>query len=99
MRATIRVRFLDNHGVRVTRTDAHGKAERFEPFHGTVSVAEAAVALDTTTVKMYRLLERKEVKSRTIQGVIRVPVSELRRLRREPAALEDGRKRRAVSAA
>jgi hypothetical protein len=105
MRSTLRIRWLKNHGIRIIRRDGNGQAERFEPFGGSVSVSEAAAALAgsdaavyRTKVKIYRMMEKKTIKARTIAGEYRIPVSELWRLKRDRTPLEDGRKKRQAAA-
>lgn len=105
MRSSIRVVWLKNHGIRIITTSAAGTATRFVPHSGTVSVAEACAALDTYPVKLYRSVGAASdrggpalIKSRKVQGDIRIPVAELWRVKRNPAILEDRRKRRDTAA-
>lgn len=95
MKADITVRWLRNHGVRVLRKDAHGLAVRFVPHGGYVSVVEAAAALGTYPVKVYRLLSRPGgIRTKLVGGRVCVPVAELWEIKRDPSRLEDGRKRK-----
>lgn len=92
----IRVQWLKNHGVRVVTEGPRGRAERFSPPDGYVSVAAAAVALGTYQVKVRRLIERGQLSSRMDleTGDTVVSVRELRNLRGNRTALADQRKQR-----
>jgi hypothetical protein len=54
---------------------------------GTVSIAEAARALGTYELKLYRMKAAGQLKTRRIKGSLAVPVFELYRVR---AALRNG---------
>ncbi len=88
MKSKVSVRWLKNHGIRVITENNNGKSERFAPGNGYVTVAVAAAALGTYPVKLYRLIDSKAVKSHRdpFSGDCMIPVGELWRLRREPAA-------------
>jgi hypothetical protein len=98
--AKVRVQWLKNHGVRVVTEGPEGRTERFVPADGMVLLSHAAVALGTYPVKIRRLIERKRLKAERdpFSGALVVPVSELRRLRRDRTELGDQRKRREVGA-
>jgi hypothetical protein len=79
----VRVQWLKNHGVRVVTEGPAGRTERFVASGGSLTIAEAAVALGTYPVKVRRLIERGRLARRVVRGlgVRGVRVSDLRRLK------------------
>jgi excisionase family DNA binding protein len=96
VKATIKVRWLKNHGISVMHHTPRGISTRFESVAGSVSVAEAAAALGTHTVKIYRMIESGKIRAQSRSGRVRVSVAQLRNLRRSPNLMADGRKRTAA---
>ena len=88
----IRVAWLKNNGLRIEHAYQRGLATRFVPAHGFVSVAEAAAALKIRRLKCYRLVAAKLIATQRRGGHTRIRVTELHRLRRDPAVQGDRRK-------
>jgi excisionase family DNA binding protein len=90
---TISVKWLRNHGVVVTRRHGVKKAaRRFVRPHETLSVNEAAAALSTNDMRIYRLHSRGILDATKAGGELRIPLHEVKRLKKDPALLFPGRK-------
>lgn len=83
----IRVKWLANHGLVVTRKTYNESARRFIPPDGNVAVIEAAIALGVNDMRIYRLLREGRIKCRMVNGEKRIPLSEIRRMRDNPQEL------------
>ena len=89
----IRLEWLNNNGVRVTRKGSRGMpVVRFERPNGTLTVKETAAEFKTNEMKIYRLIEKGLLKATKANGEVRIPLSEVRRLWADRAPLADRRK-------
>lgn len=85
--AMIAVRWLKNGFVQVrSRTEGGQWAKRNEPPSGTLSVDEAAAALKTSDMRIYRMMERGDLVPRRFKRGRRLLVADLRALRAKVAA-------------
>jgi len=90
--SSVRIVWLKNHGARITRTERGGvRRARFVRPDGAVTISEAVAALKTYAFKVYRLVTRKQVKVVKRGGLMLMPLSELRRLIKEPGWWQDWR--------
>jgi len=84
--------WLKNHGIRIEERFPSGAVRvRFVRPDGVVSIQEAAGILETYALKVYRLVRRRQMKTVKCQGKIMVPLSEVKRLRREDGWRDDWR--------
>jgi len=88
----LRVAWLGNHGLKIRRLYHRGEILRFVPQDGSVMVDEAAAALKTYKVRVYRLIARGQVKAVKLDGKAMIPVTELWRLRRDQSWRDDFRR-------
>ena len=78
------VRWLKNHRVEVRYAMSRGgMVRRFEGPRGRLSIAEAARALKTYVMMLYRLRDRGRLRLTQAFGVTMVPMGEVLRLRRD----------------
>jgi hypothetical protein len=78
-RALLRIKWLDNHGLQVVYPN---EEPRFIGPDGWLTMNEASMALGTYREMLDRMIARKRLVSKQIEGVKRVPMSEVLRLRR-----------------
>lgn len=75
-------KWLRNHGVSLFyRTTEGASRKRFVAANGHLTVGEASRVLGAYDMKLYRMIEARELRTVKIRGVRMVPMSEARRLR------------------
>jgi len=75
----VRVTWLKNHGVRVAYA---GEPVRFVGPDGELTLRESALALGTYRLLLHRMVAKRRLAARKVAGVLRVPMTEVLRLRR-----------------
>lgn len=93
--ARVKLTWLANHGIRIEHRRGRSiTLSRYEPPGGDLSVLEAAAALVTYPVRLYRLIESGRLRARWSRGKQLVRLAEVRRVLKDPTVLADRRKGR-----
>jgi hypothetical protein len=97
--ATIRVKWLKNHGAMIySRLRGTGaRNSRFVRPNGFVSILEAAEMLGTYDMKLYRYIRQRLIRSELRRGVRMIRLAEVRRVREAKLLELDRRALRGVA--